>query len=105
MKNKDSDIQNAIGELVGFLYYIYELYVFLISPTQISVIDSSVILFSLRFTMLLFALPLLYLFRMGYYFDWASINDNDFVQVKMFYYSVYVVLTLLLIFRAVDTFF
>jgi hypothetical protein len=113
----NSDYLKKLGvEIAGFIFYLFELYIFLHPSKYGYVIDSELTyyIYLCRFVFLLFALPLFYLFRIAYYFDledalthFLSViydfdNKNGFLQVKVFYYGIYVILSILLLLQAVD---
>lgn len=95
-----------IIEISAFAFYIYEIYAFVSGPPE-----NSVAIAMLKFIMLFLALPLLYIFRIAEFFDWGGAlsffisgvfktdPQNNFFQVKLFYYATYALLTILLIFE------
>lgn len=99
-------------EISGFAFYLYELYNFFHNPQAIS-IGGSAEIYYLKFIMLLVALPLLYLFRIAYFFEWGEAlsyflssvfkfeNSNTFFQVKLFYYAIWALLSILLAFEVI----
>lgn len=107
-------MKKIILEIPGFIFYLYEVYNFFTVPKIVSIYDGSSEIFFLRLIILLLALPLLYLFRLAYYFDWGGVlssalsgifkfdSKNTFFQVKLFYYAIYILLSILLFFKAVD---
>lgn len=101
--------QNKIWlEFSGFIFYLYELYNFFYHPPIVSMYDGTLEIFYLKSVLLLLALPLLYLFRIAYFFDWEETlshflsmafnfeNKNAFFQVKLFYYAINTILSILL---------
>lgn len=98
-------------EVVGFGFYLYELYSFFHRSPIFSISDGSIEIYYLRFLMLAVALPLLYIFRIAYFFDFGDAlsfglstifkfgNSNVYFQVKLFQYSIYILLSALLFFR------
>ncbi len=111
----DYDTIKKLGlEISGFGFYLYELYIFFHHPQVVSIYDGSMEIYLIRFIMLLLALPLLYLFRIAYFFDWGDTlsyflsgvfkfeNANTFFQVKLFYYAIYTLLSILLFLEAID---
>jgi len=55
-------------EILGFFFYLYELYVFLYYPQYYSIQDWSFAIYSFRFALVLIVLPLLYLYRVAAFF-------------------------------------
>lgn len=109
-----SDLINKLFlELAGFIFYLYELYKFFHYSESFST-NGSVEIYFLRLVMLFLALPLLYLFRVAYFFDCGDAlclflsglfkfeNENTFFQVKLFYNAIYILLSILLFFDALE---
>lgn len=112
MKIRKEDFMNnyyskIIIEISALVFYIYEIYTFVSGPPE-----HSVAIAILKFIMLFLALPLLYIFRIAEFFDWGGAlsffisgvfktdsHANNFIQVKLFYYATYTLLTILLIFE------
>lgn len=101
-----NSIKKIILEISGFIFYLYELYKFYTVPQRFSIYDFSSEILYLKFIMLLFALPLLYIFRLADFFDWGDVLDKDnnsnYLQVKMFYYAINIILFIFLFFEAVE---
>lgn len=101
-------------EVSGFIFYLFELYLFFHSFEYAIYSELTFYIYICRYVMLLYALPVLYLFRIAYYFDLGDAlsqmlsniykfdNVNTFLQVKIFYYAIYVILSILLFFQALD---
>lgn len=91
-------------EVVGLIFYIYELHNFLYHQ-QTSMYDGSFEIALLKMVLLLFALPVLYFFRVANFFGWGgalsfffsgAVDDSAFFQVKLFYRATYFLLSVLL---------
>lgn len=98
-------LRQASFEIIGFIFYLYELHRFFTVDHAVSFENSSLIVYGLRLVTLLLALPLLYAFRISKFFDaedafaffLASIcklenSSQEFIQVEMFYYLLYGIL-------------
>ena len=89
-------------EISCFIFYLYELYSFFHYPQEISLYDGSFEIFHLRLIMLLLALPLLYIYRVAYFFDLERVlfkEENAFMHLKLFYYAIYIILFSLLLLK------
>jgi hypothetical protein len=107
-------IKKFCFEILGLAFYFYELYNFFLNPPPVFLSDGSFEIYFLREIILLAALPLLYLFRLAYYFDWGEAlsyffsslfkvdNSNIFFQIKLFYNATYILLSLLLFLRVIS---
>jgi hypothetical protein len=104
--------KKIILEISGFVFYLYELHSFFYNPQIIY--DGSAEVYFLKLIFLLLALPLLYLFRIAYFFDWGDAlssflsgvfkfeDSNTFFQVKLFYFAIYGILSVLLFFEFIE---
>lgn len=87
-------------EIAGFAFYLYEVYSEWFYGEDVFITDDYFLLHYLKIFTLFIVLPLLYLFRIAYYFDWEeSLSDflsNVFkfenvhvhLQVKLVYYAI-----------------
>ncbi|OGZ27720.1 MAG: hypothetical protein A2365_03700 [Candidatus Nealsonbacteria bacterium RIFOXYB1_FULL_40_15] len=103
-------------EIVGFCFYLFELRSFLTSPQEVSLMDSTIFIYSLKSILLLIALPLLYIFRIAYFLGLEEAisyafsiafkfkNENTYLQVKIFYYFIYIFLSTILVIRFLEVF-
>jgi hypothetical protein len=105
--------ENLVFEIVGFGFYLFELYNFFHQPYLLSINGGIIEIYYLRFILLVLVLPLLYIFRLAYFFDWGDVlayalscifkfnNQNVFFQVKLFQKLIYMLLSILLFFRII----
>ena len=59
-------------EIGGFGFYLYELYSFFHTPISGYIYDGSPEIWALRLALLLFAFPILYIFRISYLLGWGD---------------------------------
>jgi len=107
-------IKKLLLEILGFAFYVYEVYR-LFNVTFVIPNDPLGVSY-LRAVMIILALPLLYLFRIAYFFDLGGHlsavlsaifkfdDKHAFFQVKLFYYAIYACLSFLLLVEVIGRF-
>lgn len=102
-------MKKLVIEVLGFLFYLYSLYMFFHYPQEYSIYNDSFFIYHLKLIMLVLALPVLYIYQLAYHFnfeDYLPFNQsNTQFQVKLFYYTTNFLIIIFLILEVINRFF
>lgn len=104
-------ILNFVLDIAGFLFYLFEVYIFFHEPTTVLYTEGDFFIYFFKIIILFLALPSLYIFRIFSFFGLEdafsyfitsilkSNNANNEFQIKLFYRTTYLLLLVLMLFR------
>lgn len=97
-------------EILGFFFYLFALYLFFHYPQEYSTYDDSYIMYSLKFIMLVVALPVLYIYQLAYYFNFEYLlpffnQPNTQFEAKLFYNTINILIIIFYILEVISRFF
>ncbi len=96
-------------EILRFSFYLFALFLFFHYPQEYSIYNDSFWIYHLKFIMLVISLPVLYIYQLAYYFnfeDYLPFNQsNTQFQVKLFYYTTNILITIFFILEFADKIF
>ena len=104
-------IKKITFEIFGFSFYLFEIYRFFHLGPIVFQTEGEFLVHYIKILLLFLALPLLYVYRIAYFFGWEDVfsyflstsfkvdTRNNYFQIKLFYNTVYILYSILLFFE------